>query len=147
MADSNAIDAAIVARLASDAALTALLPDGVWVDVAEQGKKRFARVTLLSAFDSGQMGAPGARRATEEVIYAVTAVTFGTSSTPAKQAAARIDVLLEDVELAIDGYAHLSTERIERIRETEEDELDATIRWQHRGGRYRLLVAPTGGIA
>jgi hypothetical protein len=145
VADSSEVDSAIVARLSGDAELVALLPDGVYFDVAAQGLQRFVLVSVVIAFDRGQFGDPGARRALEDITYAVKAVTFGSSGTTAKQAAARIDALLEDQPLTIPGYHHGSTERIERIRDTEDDETDASIRWQHRGGRYRVLVTPVAG--
>ena len=142
MPDSSEIDKALIARLSGDAALLALLPDGVFMHEAAQGKTKFVLVSLVIALDRGQMAAPGKRRATEDVLYMVKAVTLGASRTTAGQAAARIDVLLEDQPLTIPGYHCASIERTERIDETEVDDVDATIRWQHRGGRYRLLAVP-----
>ena len=141
------VDTALVARLSGDATLMGLLPDGVYFDVAKDGLRNFALVSVVAAFDRGQLAAPGARRALEEITYMVKAVTFGSATTTAAQAAARIDALLEDQPLTVTGYTNLSIERVERLRETEADDHDETIRWQHRGGRYRLLVTPTGGPA
>lgn len=141
MPDSTAIDTALVARLSGDATLTGLLPDGVYFDIAAQGKKNFAIVSLVIAFDRGRMAVAGKRRASEELLYMVKAVTFGSSGAAAGQAAARIDALLEDAPLVIPGFTCHSIHRIERIRDTEDDDADASIRWQHRGGRYRLLVS------
>lgn len=143
MSDSSDIDTAVVQRLASDAQLTALLPDGVWFDDAPQGKQRFALVSLVIARDEGQMAAPGGRRALEDVLYLVRAVLLATNSANAKAAAARIDALLDDHVLTIPGYACLAVQRVERFRGTEVDPVDASLRWQHRGGHYRVLVTRT----
>lgn len=143
MPDSANVDRAVVNRLSADAALLALTPDGVYVSEAPQGKTKFTLVSLISGLDTGQMAeAPAPRRALEDVLYAIKAVIMSTSRTAANDAAARIDVLMEDRPLTIVGYGCLSVERIERIDDTEVDEVDKAIRWQHRGGRYRVLVSP-----
>jgi hypothetical protein len=50
MADSSEVDAALLARLA-DSELAALLPDGVWFDVAAPGATQFVLVAQLSHAD------------------------------------------------------------------------------------------------
>jgi hypothetical protein len=142
MPDSAEIDKALIARLSGDATLTGLLPEGVFVNEAPQGKTKFAIVSMVITLDRAQMAPPGQRRAAEDVLYLVKAVTLGASRTLAGQAAARIDVLLEDQPLTITGYACASLAREERIDDTEIDDVDASIRWQHRGGRYRLVAIP-----
>jgi hypothetical protein len=142
--DSAEIDTALVARLSGDATLTAMLPDGVYFDEAAQGKKRFALVSLVEARTPAQMAAPGARRALEDCEYIVKAVLLSGSSASAEDAAARIDELLEDAPLPISGFTCLSVSRVRRIRDTEVDPVDATIRWQHRGGYYRIVATPGG---
>jgi Protein of unknown function (DUF3168) len=142
MPDSTEIEIALIARLSGDAALTALLPDGVYVNQAKQGKTRFTLVSLVIASDAGQFAAVGQRRATEDCLYLVKAVTLDQSRARAGDAAARIDALLEDQPLTITGYTCARIAREERIDETEVDDLDASIRWQHRGGRYRLVAVP-----
>jgi len=142
--DSGEIDTALVARLSGDAALMALLPDGVYFDEAAQGLRNFAIVSMVEALTPGQMGVAASRRALEDTEYIVKAVLLNGSSSTARQAAARIDALLEDQPLVIPGYACLSVARVRRIRDTEVDSVDATIRWQHRGGHYRIVAAPGG---
>jgi hypothetical protein len=143
MPDSAEVDRAIVNRLSADAALLALTPDGVYVNEAKQGKTKFTLVSMISGLDTGQMAeAPAPRRALEDVLYAIKAVIMDSSRTAAGNAAKRIDELMEDQPLTIVGYGCLSVERTERIDETEVDEIDKSIRWQHRGGRYRVLVSP-----
>jgi len=63
--DSSAIDAAIVAALLADAALSALMPDGVFVDEASPGAQRFVIVSLLSSLDVATFGG----RAIEDARY------------------------------------------------------------------------------
>ena len=142
MPDSTEIEIALVARLNGDAALRALLPDGVYVNQARQGKTRFALVSLVIAEDAASFAAVGKRRASEDCLYMVKAVTLDASRATAGNAAARIDDLLQDQPLTITGYhcAHITRE--ERIDETEVDDLNASIQWQHRGGRYRILAVP-----
>ena len=137
MPDSSAIDAALSAKLLGDATLMALIPDGVYMDIAGKNAERFAIVSLMSALDTGMFNA----RAYESPIYLVKAVEKDGSGVNAKAAAARIDVLLEQGTLTITGYALMTMHRIERIRYTEVDD-DQDARWQHRGGLYRVEVSP-----
>jgi Protein of unknown function (DUF3168) len=142
--DSGEIDNALVAVLSADAALMALVPDGVFFDEAPQGMQAFALVSLIEGLSRAQMGAATERRAAEDAEYIVKAVLLSGSSADAREAAARIDDLLEDQTIPIDGFTCLSIVRTGRIRDTEVDSVDATIRWQHRGGHYRILAAPGG---
>jgi hypothetical protein len=139
VADSSEVDNALVAKLLADAPLMALMPDGVFFDEAAPGLQRFVIVSLVEEHDEAHFGG----RAYEDATYLVKAVALSTSGGNVKGAAARIDALLEDGTLTVPGYSHMTMHRLERIRITEVDEIDASIRWQHRGGRYRVMVAPT----
>lgn len=139
MADASEIDAAIVAALSGDSTLDALMPDGVFVDVAPNGATAFVIVSLTYHEDVYQFGEG---RAFERATYLVKAVEQTVNGANVKSAAARIDALLQDVALTITGYTHLVTRRVERVRYTEIDEVDNNIRWQHRGGRYEVVVSP-----
>jgi hypothetical protein len=136
--DSSAIDAGLLAHLRADAALAALLPDGVHMDVATAGARRFVLVSLIIATDTGEFS----RRAFEEATYLVKVVMFGAANGEIPAAAARLDALLEDGRFPIEGYELMSCVRIERVRGTEVDDADPSIRWYHRGGRYRVQAAP-----
>jgi hypothetical protein len=139
MPDSSAIDQALVAKLGSDATLLSLCPNGVYVDEAPPGSKQFVIVSLVIATDESEFGGRGF----EDVLYLVKAVELSTVATKnIRAAAARIDDLLEDGELSIPGYSLMVMQRTERIRMTEVDEMDASIRWFHRGGRYQVVVSP-----
>lgn len=142
MRDSAAIDAALTARLEGDAALKALAPDGVYFDVAPQGATQFVVLSLYEHADATVMGPPGQRRSSEDATYDIRAVALDTSGRDARQAALRIDDLLEDQPLTIAGFTCLEIYRVRRIRETAVDAVDQAMRWQHRGGRYRILAAP-----
>ena len=139
MADTSEIDAAVIAKLAGDATLLALMTDGVFMDIAPAGKTKFVIVSQSThaddyVFEGG---------AFEDVTYLVKAVENSASGLTVKTAAARIHTLLQDVQLTITGYKHCLTRRSERIRYTEVDEVDGNIRWQHRGGRYAVVVSPS----
>jgi hypothetical protein len=58
-----------------------------------------------------------------------------------KDAAARIDTLLDNGTLAVAGYKLMLIQREERVRVTEVDDVDRSIRWQRRGGRYRVMTS------
>lgn len=141
MPDSSDIDGALVAKLLADATLMALTPDGVFVD--EAGKslvtggnaKAFVIVSLVDEADAPVFG----QRGFEDALYLVKVVELSTvTPSHVKAAAARIDALLEDGTLTVTGYTHMVMNREARIRLTEVDEVDASIRWYHRGGHYRV---------
>jgi hypothetical protein len=136
--DSIAIDRGLLAHLSADAALKALLPDGVFWSVGPPSARRFALVSLVVTLDVAEFG----RRAYEDVVYLVKAVVLVSTGGDAGGAAARIDALLEDGTFPIDGYALMSSVRLERLRETETDDADPSIRWYHWGGRYRVQATP-----
>jgi hypothetical protein len=142
--DSGEIDNALVDALNADAELMALAPDGVYFGAAPPGRDRFVIVSIVEHLTRAQMAAPTARRALEEVQYIVKAVLLNGADADARQAGARIDALLEDQTLAIDGYTCVSIARTNRIRETEPDAVEPSILWKHRGGYYRITAAPGG---
>lgn len=150
MPDSSAIDQALVDTLLGDATLMALMPDGVHVDEAPKGatqKKQFVIVSLVDAHDTPIFEGRGA----ETALYLVKAVELSTVAVKnIKAAAARIDALLDPqppaarTTLTIAGYQHQLLRRESRVRMTEVDDVDSSIRWQHRGGRYQVIAAPIG---
>ena len=103
-------------------------------DEAPPGATRFVIVSLVQGIDEPMFGG----RAFESALYLVKAVVQASAGGAAQQAAARIDTLLEDQPLAVPGYAWMTVHRVERLQTTEVDEVDTLIRWQHRGGRYRV---------
>ena len=139
VANVAAVDTALVARLAGDATLAALLPDGVWVDVAAAGKTRFAIVQHQTHEDVRGFGAPALY---ETCQYRVTARVLETTGVNANAAARRIHRLLHDQPLAAAGYAPMSTLRVDRIKFQEVDAVDNDIRWQVAGGDYEVFVSP-----
>jgi hypothetical protein len=138
MADPSDVDAALLAKLTGDTTLMGLMTDGVHLDVAPSGKTKFVILSLSTHEDDYVFEGSAFERSQ----YIVKAVERSNSGTNVKAAAARIHALLQDVALTITGYTHSMTRRAERIRYTEVDELDADIRWQHRGGRYDVFVSP-----
>jgi hypothetical protein len=139
MSDSSDVDAAVVTKLSGDATLMALTTDGVFMDVSASGETKFVIVSQVAHEDDYVFDG----RVWETFTYLIKAVDRSTSGATVKTAAARIDTLLQDVALTITGYGHLLTRRTERVRYTEVDSVDADIRWQHRGGLYQVVAAPT----
>lgn len=137
MPDSSAIDAALVGVLNADSALTAILTDGAHFDVSPQDATKFAIVSLVSAIDEPEYGG----RAYEDALYLVKAVIRNGVKADIVAAAARIDALLEDQPLTAAGYTWMTMHRDERIRYVEVDGVDPSIRWHHRGGRYRVMMS------
>ena len=138
MADSSDIDNALVAKLGADATLLALAPNGVYVDEAPAGATRFVIVSLVDEADAGMFGG----RAIEDALYQVEARMLSTvAGANIKAAAARIDALLEQGTLTVAGYSVMALFRESRIRMTEVDAIDTSIRWYRRGGNYRLVVS------
>jgi len=137
--DSSNIDSAVIARLVNDPPLLGMMPDGVFFDEANPGATRFVIVSLVEEFDQPTFS----KRTIEEVVYLIKAVALSTTGGDVKGAAARIDALMEDTKaLNAAGFNILASTRIERLRITEVDEVNEDLRWQHRGGRYRIQAAP-----
>ncbi len=137
MPDSSAIENALIGKLIADATLMALVPDGVFFDESNPGATRFIIVSLVDEVDGAMFGA----RAFEDALFMVKAVMLSTSGGNIQAAAARIDTLLEQGTLAPAGYTLMAMHRESRIRMTEVDDIDPSIRWQHRGGQYRVAVS------
>src|SRR5262245_10060024 len=138
MADSSDIDNALIAKLGSDAALLALMPNGVYWGVAPPQSTRFVIVSLVDESDSRDFGT----RSYEDAVYLVKAVSLSTANGDMKGAAARIDALLDGGMLTVAGYTLMAMYRELRVRPPVEiDDVDPTIRWYHRGGHYRVMMA------
>lgn len=137
--NSSDIDSALVTKLGADAALLALLPHGAHWDEAPPGSTRFVIVSLVDAADEPMQGGC----AYEDALYLVKAVALSTAGADMKAAEARIKALLEDQALVVAGYTWMTLHREARIRRTEVDDADPSIRWYHRGGHYRLQMAPS----
>lgn len=140
MPDSSDIDQALLAKLGADATLLALMPNNVHWDMAPQNSTRYVLVSLLDEADVQKFGG----RSHEDALYLVKAVgRYIVNTTPpdVKAAAARIDVLLDGQTLTVSGYTTMVMVRETRIRYTEVDEVDPTVRWLHRGGQYRVAMS------
>lgn len=139
MADSGLIDSALMSVLANDAALAGYCPNGVYYGVAPPGSTAFVTVQLMDHVDR-----PGLDSVTllERGLYMVKAILLTSSSTPARQAAARIQDLLDQatLDLAAAGYVPMVCRRIERYRAVEVDPVDKSARWQHQGGTYEVTA-------
>lgn len=135
----NAIDDALLTKLAGDTTLLGLMPNGVAWDEAPPNSTKFVIVSLIEGLDEPTLRG---RRAREERTYLVKAVSRDpTANLPA--AAQRLDDLLDYQPLTIVGYTLMIMRRVAPIRITEVDEVDRSIRWYHRGGHYELIAART----
>lgn len=146
--DSSGVLNALVAKLGTDPALLALMPNGVYEDLAPPGAKRFVIVSEITSFDVPVFGG----RAFEDGFYLVEARALVGSTVPegdVRAAALRIDAMLEDGDLTVEGFGLMTMHREEFVRGLEVDEIDRSIRWKRRGGRYRVQVAVGvgGGVA
>jgi hypothetical protein len=138
MADSSDIDNALVAKLGSDATLLALMPNGVYWGQAPPQSTRYVIVSLIDEADEYVFN----QRAAENAVYLVKAVGLSTANPDMKAAAARIDALLDNGTLTVPGYTQMVMVREKRERPPVEiDDVDPNIRWYHRGGHYRVMMA------
>lgn len=137
MPDSSAIDNGLIALLGADATLLTLVPNGVYYDEAPPGSTRFVIVSLTDQHDEPMFSG----RAFEDGLYLVKAVMRSDANGDIRAAAARIDALLEQQPLTVAGYGVSIMRRESRVRETEVDEVDKSIRWFHRGGRYQVVAS------
>jgi hypothetical protein len=135
--DSSLVEDAVLAVLLNDAELSALCPDGVWWDSANVDARRFVIVSLIAHVDEPVFGG----RAWEDFTLLVKVVMLNASSVDIRAAALRLDELLDDQPLTVEGYDYMAMFREHRIRYMEHDVENAAIRWLHRGAHYRVLMA------
>jgi hypothetical protein len=140
--DSSAVDEAIIQRLSGDAALAALMPDGVYWDVAAGNAQAFVTVSLVDSQDQYLFEAAQGEEI-ETLTYEAKAWVLDTSGQASvREAAARIHQLLHGEALpVIDGFACLAILRRGRVRRTYVDTIN-DVRWLQRGGRYQVTVQP-----
>jgi hypothetical protein len=136
--DASEIEKALIAKLASDAQLQALLPDGVFWDLARQGSEYFVVVSLSTSRGLAEFQDRDTMRA---FVYTVKGVALGTDSDPIKEADERIHALLDrgTLDLTAAGCTLMLMRWVDRVRYTE---TVAAETWQHRGARYEITVTP-----
>jgi hypothetical protein len=140
-ADSSLVDDAIIATLLKDSQLRTLCPDGVWSDQAGEGKERFVIISLVDHNDVPVFEGRGF----EDALYLVKAV-IKNGKGDIKGACGRIDEILSGADgrgaiIPVADFGELSIAREARVRYTEVDDQEPTLRWLHRGGRYRVHAA------
>jgi hypothetical protein len=140
MPDTAAIDEAVVDLLQADAALAAVMPDGVYWGVAPAHATRVVLVARVGQVDAPSFDGP----AYEDVVFRVRAVALSTlpgANADARAAATRIDALLTSGALAAPGYTLMVAQRVAPIHETTADALDPAILWLERGGDYQVMMS------
>ena len=138
MPDSSAVDAALVAKLAGDATLMALTPDGVYFDLAPEGSKSFVLVAHLAHVDEPLFNGG---TAWEQFTYLVKAVTPGPSARDGESGGGADSRAAGGRAAEPEGYVDMRCARVERVREQERDDINE-VRWNHRGGHYEIWVSP-----
>lgn len=137
MSDSSNIENAVIALLGADATLLGYCPNGAYFDESPPNSTRFVIVSLVDEHDVPMFEG----RAFEDALLLVKAVMLSTAGGDVKAAAARIDTLLDQQTITVAGYNSLMLRREARVRYTEVDEVDQSIRWFHRGGQYRVVAS------
>jgi hypothetical protein len=137
---TRGINQAVLGLLQNDAPLQALLPDGIWWDLAPQGKTRFGIVTLYDHEDTGGLDD---RDLYERLWYLIKATIRGADPDPALDAAERIHAILHraNLDLTAAGYTCMACLRERYHHVTEPDPVDKTIRWHWAGGRYVMYAS------
>src|SRR3954471_15404778 len=115
MGTTREIDTAIITRLASDAALMALMPGGVHWDLATLGATQYIVVSQLAS--ETEYVLPNAVL-WERLIYLVKVVAKGTAGPVVEDAYARVFALLQNQEqaLAVSTYTVRMLRMVERVR-------------------------------
>jgi hypothetical protein len=139
LAFSGDVGLALQAALQADAALSALMPDGVWWDLAKAGKTRVVIIKLMHHEPTDMFGACAFE---EALYYLVKAVDFDISAVRARDAAKRIDALLNGGTLAVPGYVVMQIQFNEEVHYAEPDPANPEGRVNHWGGTYRVTVSP-----
>lgn len=136
----STVTIALLQILQQDAALRALLPDGVFFAEALPGSTRFVILSLVSSMDTPIFGGP----AYKESVYLVEARALApmTSSSTVESAFARITVLLTDAHPTIANYGAMLVQFEEELETVEVDDIDPSIRWNRCGGHLHVMVAP-----
>lgn len=143
---SAALDTGVVNALKNDATLQALVPGGVYRDVAPESvvnsalldaSQVYGLVVLQSALSTYAFNT----LAFETCYYLVKFISPSTSPLGAQAAIDRAEVVLAGVYgSAVGGFAITASRRAERISYTDPD---GPIYWQHRGVSWMLLASPT----
>jgi hypothetical protein len=145
---------AIVAYLDADATLAALATGGVWTDPAPEAATPitsgavapvFVTVGLLSDRPQWCSGGLGFH----DALYTVQAVGPSDRLRDIEAAALRIFELLTRPDSEgrdIDGW-DIGGLRLEAVVEFPDPEVATGIRWEHRGGQYRVLATSTHAVA
>jgi len=138
MPNSREIDNALAAKLGSDATLRALMPNGVFWDVAPVDCTQVVILSFVDEKDEHEHQ----KRAIEDTVYEVKVIERSTVTTSNIDAACgRIDELLDGGTLTAPGYTLMVMYRERRRRSTVRDEASLEIRWFEEAAQYRVMMS------
>ncbi len=129
----------LVTYLGSDASLAALAPRGVWQEPAPQDPVGQERVAVTVLYEAGTSEHTGGGSRTLECHYLVQATGPAALIDDILTAAKRIDKMLHFGIAVLPGYVVMAAFLEDPIERTEAEPVTG-IRWESRGGRYRLDV-------
>lgn len=134
------IDTALRDKLVADATLRAVMPDGVFWNVAASGAKRFVILAVIdSIVEHDALGAV----AHVDTLYQVEARGLSTTDPDMRGAIVRINELLDTpaATLTVAGFELIALRQEAPTRGPEElDDVDPKVRWYRRGGHYRVVM-------
>jgi len=131
------VNAALIATLAGDAALTTILGGPhVYLNLAPQGLTKFVLLRLDNHRDERMFGGT----AFEVAEYVIKAVVQATELSAVIAAARRIQTLLDGQDLTLAEYGVMAMRRVDHIEFGEVDDVNRA--WQHGGGVYEVWVSP-----
>lgn len=137
------VDGALLATLNADAALVAIVTDGIYFGEARPGATKFLQLAQIDQANEDMFDAV----AFESILYQVKAVLQDTSALKAIDAAKRIQAVLLGLTPATftpANYQFMLATRTQRIRYTERDTANPDLLWQHHGAQYEIRMVPTG---
>lgn len=133
---TNAVCAALFAKLTADSTLVAMLAGtaAVYQGQAPQGAQLpYVVFNQQAETDSYTL----ADRAFEDYVFLVKGVTKATSPVGAGAISGRIDEVLTDAALSVSGQDQMYLRREQQIKYPEVDQGD---RYWHSGGLFRIVV-------
>jgi hypothetical protein len=148
---NTAVTSALINFLLADAALRALVPDGVFKDLPGPSMAHGGNATrfVVVSYIGGPPVTTFGGRSHTDTLYLVEAQMLSTAGGNVNAAAERLDDLLDPqppappCALTVPGFGVMAVVIEEPTEATERDAADSSIVWTRAGGRYHVWTAPT----